>query len=124
MFAHTEDGHRGRARGEAPVEPARYGRAVPGPNRTEIRTRLASLRVSRGVTQAEMAAAIGIAMPTYRRLERGRMASPPLRYLTNAAIALGVELDDVIEDEWREWHVFDAHGGASPPEPQKFWRTP
>lgn len=91
-------------------------------DQTDIRTRLASARVRRGVTQAELAAAIGIALPTYRRLERGQMESPPLRYLTNAALALGVELDDLIEDEWREWFVFDAYRGPTVPDPARFWR--
>jgi hypothetical protein len=27
--------------------------------------------------------------------------NPPFRYLVNCAIAPGVELDDVIEDDWR-----------------------
>lgn len=91
-------------------------------DQTEIRTRLAAARVRRGVTQAELARAIGIALPTYRRLERGRMDSPPLRYLTNAALALGVTLDDLIEDEWREWFVFDHHRAPEPPSPETLWR--
>jgi transcriptional regulator with XRE-family HTH domain len=92
-------------------------------NQTAIRTRLAALRVKRGVTQADMAAAVGIALPTYRRLKRGRMPSPPLRYLTNCAVALGVDLEELIEDEWREWHTFDAHRAAAPPDPERFWRS-
>jgi hypothetical protein len=31
------------------------------------------------------------------------MLNPPLRYLVNLSIVLGCELDDLIEDEWREW---------------------
>jgi hypothetical protein len=48
-----------------------------------------------------------------QRLEYG-MRNPPLRYLVNCAIALGVELTDVIEDEWLEWADLD---GAHPEPP-------
>jgi DNA-binding Xre family transcriptional regulator len=102
----------------------RYRQAVSPrrPDQTDVRTKLAALRVQRGVTQAELAAAVGIALATYRRLERGRVPSPPLRYLSNCAIALGVELEDLIEDEWREWFVFDQHRAATPPSPDGLWR--
>ncbi|HWN21921.1 MAG TPA: hypothetical protein VNP93_08095 [Gaiellaceae bacterium] len=36
------------------------------------------------------------------------VAACPLRYLVNCAIALGVDLDEVIEEEWHEWHPFSA----------------
>jgi transcriptional regulator with XRE-family HTH domain len=65
---------------------------------TKPETKLAHLRMSRGVTQAELADAIGISEPTYRALERGKMTSPPLGHLVNAALALGAALDDVIEE--------------------------
>jgi transcriptional regulator with XRE-family HTH domain len=45
---------------------------------TKAETKLARMRMSRGVTQEELADAIGISEPTYRRLERGQMTSPPL----------------------------------------------
>jgi transcriptional regulator with XRE-family HTH domain len=98
--------------------PARHD---PG---TKAETRLARVRMARGVTQEELADAIGISLPTYRRIERGGAdANPPLRYLMNAALALGVELDTVIDEAWREWRVFDsAH--AAPPQPEEFWRRP
>lgn len=90
---------------------------------TKAETRLARVRMSRGVTQEELADAIGISEPTYRRLERGRMASPPLGYLVNAALALGVGLDEVIEDSWREWHKLRGDR-PGPPAPEEFWRRP
>lgn len=90
---------------------------------TKPETRLARARMSRGVTQDELAAAIGISVPTYRRLERGQTDNPPLRYLVNAALALGVELDELIEDEWRTWLVLDSRA-AAPPAPDEFWRRP
>jgi len=84
---------------------------------------LARVRLARGVTQEELADAIGISLPTYRRLERNDMDNPGIRYLANAALALGVELDVLIEDEWREWMVFDGQRHA-PPRYEKFWRRP
>lgn len=79
--------------------------------------------MSRGVTQDELAEAMGISVPTYRRLERGQTTNPGLRYLMNAALALGVNLDALIEDDWREWAVFDQSRPA-PPKPDEFWRRP
>jgi transcriptional regulator with XRE-family HTH domain len=97
------------------MSPARHD---PG---TTPETRLAHARISRGVTQEELARAVGISVPTYRRLERGEVRNPKLGQLMNCAIALGIELDALIEDEWREWLAFDARAPA-PPEPEDFWR--
>jgi hypothetical protein len=54
-----------------------------------------------------MADATGISLPTYWRLEHNELSNPPLRYLTNCALVLGVGLEAVIEDEWRNWFIFD-----------------
>jgi transcriptional regulator with XRE-family HTH domain len=86
-------------------------------------TKLARVRISRGVTQEELANAIGISVPTYRRIERGQTTNPGLRYLMNAAIALGVKINELIEDEWSAWFTFD-HSHPEPPEPHEFWRRP
>lgn len=75
------------------------------------------------MTQEELAEAIGISVPTYRRLERGQTDNPPLRYLVNAALALGVELDALIEDEWREWKALN-DTATEAPDPDTFWRRP
>jgi transcriptional regulator with XRE-family HTH domain len=104
-----------RRRYPAAMSPARHD---PG---TTPETRLAHARISRGVTQEELARAVGISVPTYRRLERGEVRNPKLGQLMNCAIALGIELDALIEDEWREWLAFDARAPA-PPEPEDFWR--
>jgi len=77
--------------------PARKGQ------QTMVRSRLAVARVRAGLTQTQAAERIGIGFATYRRLERGQIENPPLRYLVNATIVFGVELDEVIEDRWREW---------------------
>lgn len=99
------------------MSPARHD---PG---TTPETKLAHVRMSRGVTQEELARAVGISVPTYRRLERGETGNPKLRHLVNCALALGVELDDVLEDEWLEWLPLHKTA-ASPPEPDEFWRRP
>ena len=75
----------------------------------------------RGVTQQEMADATGISTATYWRLEHGRLSDPPIRLLANCALALGVELEDLIEDEWRQWLTLDKRRSA-PPDPTDFWR--
>jgi transcriptional regulator with XRE-family HTH domain len=86
-------------------------------------SRLAEARRARGVTQDDLARAIGISLPTYRRLETGRMPNPPLRYLANCAIALGVQVEELIEDDWREWLVFDHFRASKPPDPKRLWRA-
>jgi transcriptional regulator with XRE-family HTH domain len=80
----------------------------PGP------TKLEKLRRERGVSQNEIAWVTGISLSTYRRLELGKVSNPPLRYLVNCAIALGVPLDDVLEDSWREWENFSARAKDPP----------
>ena len=103
----------------------RYVAAMPARQDpgTKVETKLARWRMRRGLTQDELAAAIGISLPTYRRLERATTDNPPLRYLQNAALALGVELDDVIEDSWRQWKSFSADASRVP-DPGRLWRTP
>ena len=77
----------------------------------------------RGVTQEELARAVGISVPTYRRMERGETDNPKLRHLVNCAIALGVELDEIMEDEWFEWFPMNRTEAARPPDVEKFWRA-
>jgi transcriptional regulator with XRE-family HTH domain len=89
--------------------------------RHPARTRLARVRQRRGVTQEELAELIGVSVPTYQRLERGTMRNPPLRYLSNCALALGVKLEDVIDTSWREWYPFDPRY-AKPPA-KGWWKT-
>ena len=84
-------------------------------------TKLAALRVEKGVTQQEMADATGISTATYWRLEHGHIEDPPIRLLNNCALALGVRVEKLIEDEWREWLVLDQRR-PEPPDPATFWR--
>lgn len=90
-------------------------RPIKGPNAT----RLATWRVLRGKTQREMADATGISLSTYRRLEQGKMPNPPLRYLSNCAIALDTDVSALFEDEWHEWFVLDPKR-PKPPDFEEF----
>ena len=84
-------------------------------NQTRVRTRLARLRVAVGVTQRQMWEALGVSRATYVRLEQGRLVNPPLRLLQNCAIALGCDLDELIEPEWREWYTPEGYEPTAPP---------
>lgn len=86
------------------------------------KTKLATWRQSRGVTQEELARATGLSTSVYWRLENGHYDNPPVRYLVNCALALGCSLDDLIEDEWREWLVMDQRASA-PPDHATFWQS-
>lgn len=85
-------------------------------------TRLARARVIRGVTQADLAEALGLSLATYRKLELGEMPNPPLRYLVNAGIALDVPWEALVEDEWREWARLSARR-PRPPKREGLWHT-
>jgi transcriptional regulator with XRE-family HTH domain len=78
-------------------------------------TKLHQARLARGVTQEELAWFTGISRRTLQRIERGDMSNPPIRYLTNCALVLGLELDDLIEDEWRQWLTVDVSRAPAPP---------
>ena len=80
------------------------------------------MRKSRGVTQDDMAVAIGISRTTYQKLESGTDDNPRFRYLMNCAFALDCDVFDLIEDEWRSWKIFDTRRD-DPPEPEHFFRN-
>ena len=71
---------------------------------TAIRSKLAQLRVERGLYQHELAQAIGISVDSLRRLESGNGVTAPLWWYTNAAIALGHDLTELLTDEQCSWH--------------------
>lgn len=76
------------------------------PHRTRARTRLAELRLWRGLTQEHMVAFTGLSYNTYVELERGNLPNPRIAQLANCALVLQVPLECVIEPAWREWHEF------------------
>jgi len=80
------------------------------------------MRVRRGMTQQEMWQATGISRTSYIRLEHGGYRNPPLRSLSNCAIVLGCQLEDLIEAKWREWLDFSADA-PRPAQPPAAWHT-
>ena len=70
---------------------------------TRSSSKLAALRVERGLSQRELAEKAGIPPHTYWKLEAGVTENPRIGHLVNCAIALDVDLRDVIEDEWFEF---------------------
>ena len=82
---------------------------------TDARTKLAHRRLARGVTQRQMWEALGVSRATHLRLEQGRMDDRSLRLLVNCAIALDCRLDDLIEDEWRQWYTRPGYTPTKPP---------
>ncbi|MFL5866688.1 MAG: helix-turn-helix domain-containing protein [Thermoleophilaceae bacterium] len=87
-----------------------------------VRSRLAAARKHRGVSQIDLARAVGMSLASYRRLETGEMENPGLRYLVNCALALDIELTALIEDEWLEWAVLEERAPTQPPDPRELWR--
>src|SRR5690242_2491193 len=82
-------------------------------------SKLAHWRLRRGVTQSDLARAIGIDAKVYRSIEQ-RARVPRLDVLMNCAIALRVALEDIVEDEWRGWQTLDQRA-ATPPDPDELW---
>jgi Helix-turn-helix. len=82
---------------------------------SRLRTKLARERVKKGVTQEELARATGVSMRTVVRMEGDLIHSPCLAWYVNAATALGVRLEDVIEERHLHWIPLDADGLYPPP---------
>lgn len=75
--------------------------------RSTSQTRLGRMRVEAGLTQTDMAERTGLSASEYWRLEHNRSPhAVNLRALVNCALVLGVAVDELIEDEWREWYPF------------------
>jgi transcriptional regulator with XRE-family HTH domain len=89
---------------------------------SSARTRIAVARVRRGITQADLADALGLSLATYRKLEHGRMDNPPLRYLVNLGIALDVPFSALVEDRWRDWAAISPDR-STPPDRSELWRS-
>jgi transcriptional regulator with XRE-family HTH domain len=77
-------------------------------------TKLRAARLTRGLTQAEVADLAGISRATYQALENGTGVgeNPPIRYLTNLAYVFGYgrNLDWLMPDDWYEWAPLDRQG--------------
>lgn len=77
------------------------------------RTLLAQERQRARLSQEQLAEQTGVSLRTLQRLERGELDNPPVRYLVNCAIVLGVSLEAVMQPEWSGWTAFP--GGPSAP---------
>jgi transcriptional regulator with XRE-family HTH domain len=67
-------------------------------------TRLAYWRAHRGYSQEELSARSGVPLGTLRRIEQSAQQRPPdIRHLQNLRLALGCQLEDLLEDRWRGW---------------------
>lgn len=84
-------------------------------------TRLAIWRLRRSIKQEDLARAVGLSRDTLSRLERGEIANPPLRYLSNCAIVLDVDLEELIEDVWREQWLTLRPTAPRPRNPSSIW---
>jgi len=86
-------------------------------------TMLARVRMARGVTQEELADAIRHLPPYLPPAGAQGNGQPRHPVSSQRCTRIGVELDVLIEDEWREWMVFDAQR-RTPPQQTEFWRRP
>jgi transcriptional regulator with XRE-family HTH domain len=79
--------------------------------------KLAAWREYRGWTQNDLSRYTGIPQRTIAHMESsasGKRAN--VRLLIQCALALRCNLDDLIEDEWREWQVLDVRATVPPAE--------
>lgn len=65
-------------------------------------TRIEQRRIAADLTQRELARQAEISLSTLQRIEQLANDNPGVRYLANIARVLGCEIDDLIEDTWRE----------------------
>lgn len=80
-------------------------------------TNLARVRQRAGLTQQQLAKLSGLSLANLRRLERGELPNPPIRYLSNLALVLDVPLGEICEPEWLGWSRL-AGVGSKPPSRQ------
>jgi transcriptional regulator with XRE-family HTH domain len=83
------------------------------------KTQLNFIRREQGVSQAHLAAITGISVRNLSRLENGEMTNPPLRYVVNCALALGVPWQQLVEPEWEEWEPNLQRRADEPPLPER-----
>src|SRR3569623_2752912 len=83
--------------------------------RRKPRTKRAARRQGMRRSQKKVSDLSGIPVRTIQRLERGDMDNPPIRYLVNLAEVYDCSLEDVCEESWIEWTVFDASAPEPPP---------
>jgi len=78
------------------------------------------MRFLRGMTREAVAEAAGLSVSTYRRLEVGEVANPPIRYLVNLAVVFDCTLAEVVEDKYARW-LATPIAPRPPEEPRALW---
>jgi DNA-binding Xre family transcriptional regulator len=76
---------------------------------------LARVRVDKGIGRPELAQATGISYNSLYRLESGMVKNPPLWWYQNCAIALDVQLEDILDYEHSGWRGTER--APAPPDP-------
>lgn len=85
-------------------------------------SRLTRARLRAGVSQAELAEAVGVSEKTIYRLERHwAKMDPGIRLLYNLSVALDVPLLTLCDPSWLTWNNLN---GKKPEPPSKNFRKP
>lgn len=87
---------------------------MPQMRRREADTNLARTRQRVGLSQADLAQLAGVSLRSLQRIEKGEHPNPPVRYLSNFALVLGVQLAEVCEPEWLNWTKLPGVGSKPP----------
>lgn len=85
-------------------------------------SRLSRARLRAGVTQAELAEAVGVSVKTIHQLEKHwPKKEPGIRLLYNLSVALDVPLLTLCDPSWLAWNNLN---GKKPEPPGKNFRKP
>jgi transcriptional regulator with XRE-family HTH domain len=100
--------------------------APPRRSQSKSFSQLTKIRILRGVSQEQLADAVGVSYKTIERLEANKIADPSFRLLNNCALALGVKVEQIIEPSLRDWFVFKTNDPEkrrpAPPDPAVFFQ--
>lgn len=89
-------------------------RGMPQMRPKPAATNLSQARQRVGLSQEDLARLAGVSRDTLQRIEWGQHQNPPIRYLANFALVLGVPLEEVCEPEWLGWTKFPKCGSKPP----------
>lgn len=86
---------------EAPRKPRKpRKKKAPAPAKEEAKTKIKEVRQGSGMSQSQLAGAVGMNVRTLQAYEQGyrKFDSVPLKVLLQTVLALGCEIENVIED--------------------------